>query len=142
MSFTNALDQLLAQARAIQKNVNDAATKATEQMHPLIQESIHNASELQATLTKQASELTELTAAQAQSAIVHLNEFGKLGQEAAQKTAEQARQTLAQMAEQSKQVVDTMAAAWQQARERGTGATTRPRRPRHDGHIHEGKPRA
>jgi DNA-directed RNA polymerase subunit F len=128
MNFNEAIDGMLAQARSIQKNINEAATKATEQMHPLIEESIHNATELQSTLSKHASELGELSAAQTQAAIGHLTEFSKLGQEAVQKTADQARQTIEQMAEQSKHLVDTMAAAWQQSRER-------------DGHDHEGHDR-
>jgi methyl-accepting chemotaxis protein len=111
MNFNDTFEKALAAARDLQQSVGDALSKAGDQLHPLLQDSVKQAQELQATLAKHASESGAIAQQQAQEAMGHLNEFIKTGSEAAKQTAEQARESAAKMAEQSRKVVESATAA-------------------------------
>ncbi|HEY0798776.1 MAG TPA: hypothetical protein VGD50_06470 [Candidatus Baltobacteraceae bacterium] len=111
MTVNETLDKMLAQARELQKNAADAATKTAEQMQPLLKESVKNAQELQTTLSKHAVESSAIASAQTRKAIDSLSAFVKTGSEAMRQSAEQAQAAATKMAEQSREVVESMRAA-------------------------------
>jgi len=111
MNFNERLEKMLASARELQRTVGEAALKANDQLHPLIQESVKHAQELQATLGKHAAESGAVAQAQSQVAMQHLNEYIKVGSDALKQSVDQARTAAQKMAEQSKQIVDSAAAA-------------------------------
>lgn len=110
MSFNDALERALAQAREVQRQISEAASGAAEQAKPHIQKSLDDAKELQATLSKHAEESGDLAAKQAQTTLGHLSDFIRLGTEALRESAEQTRATTAKLVEQSRKVVEAAAA--------------------------------
>jgi uncharacterized protein YukE len=114
MNFNETLEKALASARELQRTVGEAVSKASDQLHPLLQQSVQQAQDLQATLAKHAAESGAVAQQQTQAAMGHLNEFIKTGGEAMRQTAEQARDTAMKMAEHSKRVVEAAAAAAKQ----------------------------
>lgn len=106
-----AVEQLLAQGRDFQKQMAEAMNRTAEDVKPQLHEAVRQAQELQATLGKHAVEASGIASAQAQTALGHLNEFVKIGSNAARESAEQARATAAQMADQARRMVEAAAAA-------------------------------
>src|ERR1700730_11378968 len=88
-------DRVLEQARKLQKTMADAAAQTSEQMKPMIEQSLKNAQELQKTLSEQAAKSASLNQEYANKALGHLSELMKLGADALKANAEQTR-TLAQ----------------------------------------------
>jgi predicted solute-binding protein len=111
MSFNDVMAKALEQAKALQKQVTEAATEAAEQMKPHIEQSLEKARELQATLARQAGESSEVAAKSAEVARGHINEYIKMGSEAMRESAELTRQTTLKMVDQSKKIVDAASAA-------------------------------
>ncbi len=117
MSFNDVMAKALEQAKALQKQVTEAASEAAEQMKPHIEQSLEKARELQATLARQAGESSEVAAKGAEVARVHLNEYIKMGSEAMRESAELTRQTTLKMVDQSKKIVDAASAAMSKKQE-------------------------
>jgi len=113
MTVNETLDQMLAQARELQRTAAEAANKTVDQMQPLIRESVKNAQELQQTLSKHAIESSAIASAQTQRAVEQLSAFVKTGSEAMRQSTEQAQAAAAKMAQQSREVVEAMRAAMQ-----------------------------
>ncbi|MGH7709341.1 MAG: hypothetical protein ACREM8_02675 [Vulcanimicrobiaceae bacterium] len=111
MNTNDALERALAQARELQHSLNEAVNKTAEQMRPILQESVKNAQELQATLTKHAAETSQITAKQTQATVDQLQEFIKIGSQAMRDSAEQTRAAATKMMEHSRKIVETAAAA-------------------------------
>jgi uncharacterized protein YukE len=111
MNFNERLEKMLASARELQRTVGEAMLKANDQLHPLIQESVKHAQDLQATLGKHASETGAVAQQQTQAAMEHLNDYIKVGSDALKQSADQARDAAAKMAEQSKKIVESATAA-------------------------------
>lgn len=121
MSFNDTLQKALASARELQRTASEALSKANDQLHPMIQESLKHAADLQTTLSKHATETGAVAQQQTQAALGHLSDYMKMGSEALQKSAEQARGVAQQMAEQSRKVVDSATAAANAAMTKGSG---------------------
>lgn len=111
MNSNDLVDRALASARELQRAMGEAATKNVEQMKPLIEQSLANATALQATLTKHAQASGALAQEQSKVAMGHLQEFIRIGTEAAKASAAQAREYATQMAEQSRKAAESVAAA-------------------------------
>jgi hypothetical protein len=111
MNFNERLEKALASARELQRTIGEALLKTNDQLHPVIQESVKHAQELQETLSKHASETGAIAQQQTQAAMEHLNDYIKVGSDALRQSADQARTAAQQMAEQSKKVVDSATAA-------------------------------
>jgi uncharacterized membrane protein YccC len=114
MNFNETFEKALASARELQRTIGDAVSKASDQMQPLLQQSVKQAQDLHETLSKHAAESGAVAQQQTQVAMGHLNEFIKTGSEAMRQSAEQARDTAMKMAEHSKRVVEAAAAAAKQ----------------------------
>ncbi len=111
MSFTEAMDRALAQARELQKQVAEAVNKTAEQLKPHVEKSLEDARELQATLSKHAEETGEVASKQAQVTLGYVNDYIKMGNEALRESAERTRDVAVKLVEQSRRVVDAAAAA-------------------------------
>ena len=111
MSWNETLSKVLAQARELQRSAAEAVNKTAEDLKPQVQQSIEHAQELQATLTRHATESGQVAAEQSQVLLGHLGEYVKLGQNALREGVEQTRVVAVQMTEQAKKVVDAAAAA-------------------------------
>jgi hypothetical protein len=111
MSWNDALNRALEQARAMQRSAGDALNHAAEEMKPHLEQSLKQAQELQATLAKHASESGAVASEQSSVILGHVGEFIKTGNQAMRDTAEQARTAAGQMTEQAKKVVDAASAA-------------------------------
>ena len=110
MSFNDAMERALTQAREMQRQIGDAVNQAAEELKPRLERSLKDAQELQTTLTRQAAASTETAAAQTQTALGHLNDFVRMGGEALRESAEQTRATAVKMVEESRKVVDSVSA--------------------------------
>ena len=108
MSF---LDRALAQARELQKTVNEAATKAADQMKPLLKESIDNAQRMQQSLSEHAAETSKLAADQTRVMMEHLGTFVKMGSEVMRESADQTRATAEKMLEESRKIYEAALSA-------------------------------
>ncbi len=102
MNNNEFVENALAQARDMQKNVAEALNRTAENMQPLLRESMENARVLQETLAKHAQESGSIAQEQTQKALVHLQEFMQIGAAAVTASAQQARTYAQQMMEQSK----------------------------------------
>lgn len=111
MNSNEMIERALSSARELQRAMGDAATKNAEQMKPLIEQSLKNAAELQATLTKHAQESGSIAQEQSKRAMGYLQEFIRIGTEAAKASAAQTREYATQMAEQSRKAAESVAAA-------------------------------
>ena len=120
MNFNDRFEKALAQARELQRTVGEALLKANDQLHPLVQESVKQAQDLQTTLSKHAAETGAIAQKQTQTAMEYLNQYIRTGSEALRQSAEQARGTVQQMAEQSRRVADAATNAMKQPPGGGT----------------------
>jgi DNA anti-recombination protein RmuC len=111
MNFNDAMENALAQARELQRQVAAATANAAEGLKPRIEQSLESARELQKTLAKHAAESSEIATEQTQHALGYLSDFVKMGTEAMRESAEASRTTALKMVEESRKVVETMAAA-------------------------------
>jgi len=111
MSWNDTLNKVLSQARELQRSAAEAVNRTAEDLKPQVQQSIEHAQELQATLTRHATESGQVAAEQSQVLLGHLGAYVKLGQNALRESAEQARTVAVAMTEQAKKVVDAAAAA-------------------------------
>lgn len=127
MNTNELFDRALASARELQRNLGDAAAKGTEQMKPLLEQSLKNAQDLQATLSKHAQESGVIAQAHTERALGHLQEFIRIGGEAVRASSAQAREYATQMAEQSRQAAQSVADAM--AGKRGGDAPPPPENP-------------
>ncbi|MBC5809967.1 MAG: hypothetical protein GIW95_03805 [Candidatus Eremiobacteraeota bacterium] len=111
MDWNETLEKTLAQARDLQRQMNEAANKAAEDMKPHLERSLKQAQDLQATLSKHATESSAMASQQSQVAMGHLNEFIRVGNQAMRESAEQTRATAQKMTDQAQKVVDATAEA-------------------------------
>ncbi len=111
MSWNETMERVLAQSRELQRQMTEAANKAVEEMKPQLQESLRKAQELQAILSRHATESSALGAEQAKEASRHLNDFIQMGSEALRQSAEQTRATAQKMSEHAQAVVDAASRA-------------------------------
>jgi hypothetical protein len=111
MSWNETLSKALEQARAMQRSAGEALNRTAEDMKPHLEQSMKQAQELQASLTKHASASSAIAAEQTTAMLQHVGEFIKTGNQAMRETAEQARVAAQQMTEQAKKVVDAASAA-------------------------------
>ncbi len=111
MSWNDTLNNVLAQARELQRNAAEAINRTAEDLKPQVQKSIEQAQTLQATLARHATESGQTAAEQSQVLLGHLSEYVTIGQKALRESVEQTRTAAAQMTEQAKKVVDAAAAA-------------------------------
>ena len=107
MNSNEMIERALTSARELQRAMGDAASKNAEQMKPLIEQSVKNAQDLQVTLAKHVQESGAIAQEHSKVAMGHLQEFIRIGSEAARASATQARDYAAQMAEQSRKVTDS-----------------------------------
>lgn len=107
----DVVKRALEQARAMQKSIGEAVNKQHEAMKPLIEQSVKNAQDLQATLGKHAQESSAITQEQTQRAMGHLQNFMRIGADAMRSSAEQMRAHVQQMADQSKAAAESTAEA-------------------------------
>ncbi len=130
MNPNDIVDRMLAQARELQKNVAAAASSAAENAKPMLEESLKNAHDLQATLATHAQETGAVAGEQSQKAMGHLAEFMKMGTEAMQASAEHAREIAGKMMEQGRATVESATASM--------GKNAADAAPHHDesGHSH------
>ena len=118
MDFNDAMERALTQAREMQRQMGEAASQAVGEMKPHLERSLRSAKDLQKTLNDNAVASSETAAAQAQSALGHLNDFVRMGGEAMRESAEQTRATALKMVEESRKVVDSMSDAINRPRKR------------------------
>jgi hypothetical protein len=111
MSWNETLNRALEQARAMQRSAGEALSRTAEEMKPHLEQSMKQAQELQASLTKHASESSAIAADQTTVMLSHVGEFIKTGNQALRESAEQARVAAQQMTEHAKKVVDAASAA-------------------------------
>lgn len=111
MNTNDVIERALASARELQRAMGDAASKSAEQMKPVIEQQLKTAQELQATLGKHVQESGAIAHEQSKRALGYLQEFIRIGSEAAKSSAAQARDYAAQMAEQSRKAADSFAEA-------------------------------
>ncbi len=111
MSINQTVDQVLEQTRELQQSISDALNKATDQLKPQVENSLHVARELQSTLIKYAEASSELTINNWTAAVHHLQDFLSMGEGAAMDSAEQLRQAAKKMLEQSRKVTEAAFAA-------------------------------
>jgi len=105
------IDKALAQARQMQRTMNEAMTRAGEQMTPLLEESLKNARELQNTLQAHAAETSAVAQQQAHTAIDHLQRFLKVGTEVVKQSADQARAQTETLLQHQRNAIDSAMAA-------------------------------
>ncbi|MGH7728362.1 MAG: hypothetical protein ACREM2_06195 [Vulcanimicrobiaceae bacterium] len=117
MNVRDAMEQALAQARELQRQIGEAAEKAAEIAKPQVEQSLATARELQETLNKHAVASSEIASKQAQSALGYLGDFMKLGSEALRESTAQTQKTVASMIEQSRKIADAAAEAVKKTRE-------------------------
>jgi hypothetical protein len=91
MNPNDLSDRILSQARELQNTVTKAVSQSSEQMKPLIQQSLNHAQALQKTLSEHAKESAALNQEYANKALGHISELMKIGAEALRANAEQAR---------------------------------------------------
>jgi uncharacterized protein with von Willebrand factor type A (vWA) domain len=111
MNSNEMVERALASARELQRAMGDALSKNVEQMKPVIEQALKNAQALQTTLTKHAQDAGVLNQEQAKQALGHLQEFVRIGSEAAKASVAQARDYASQMAEQSRKAAESFAEA-------------------------------
>jgi hypothetical protein len=111
MNSNEMVERALAGARELQRSMGEAASKSAEQMKPVIEQSLRNATDLQATFGKHVQESSVIAQEHSKKALGHLQEFVRIGTEAAKASAAQARDYAAQMAEQSRKAADSFAEA-------------------------------
>lgn len=111
MNNNEMVDKALAQARQMQRTMNEAMTRAGEHVAPLMEESLKNAKDLQNTLQEHASQSGAQAQQQAHVAIGHLQNFLKLGTEAVKASADQARTHADAMLQQQRKAIDAAMAA-------------------------------
>lgn len=111
MNTNDVIERALASARQLQRAMGDAASRSAEQMKPVIEQQLKTAQELQVTLGKHVQETSTIAQDQSKKAMGHLQEFIRIGTEAAKSSAAQARDYATQMAEQSRKAADSFAEA-------------------------------
>ncbi len=111
MSWNDTMQKALAQARELHRQTVEAANKTAEDMKPHLQTTLRHAQELQATLSKHATEMSASAAQQTETANGHLSDYIRMGAEAMRQSAEQTRATAMMMTEHAKKVVDAAVAA-------------------------------
>jgi len=111
MNSNEMIERALSSARELHRSMGDAASKTADQMKPLIEQSLKNAQDLQATLAEHAQKSGTIAQEQSKVAMGHLQEFIRIGSEAAKASAAQARDYATQMAEQSRKAADSVAEA-------------------------------
>ena len=110
MNFNDAMERALAQARDMQRQIGEAVNQAAEEMKPRVEQSLKDAQDLQSTLSRHATQSGETAAAQAQTALGHLNAFVRMGSDAMRESAEQTRATALKMVDESRKVVESVSA--------------------------------
>ena len=113
MNSNEMIERALSSARELQRTMGDAASKTADQMKPLIEQSVKNAQDLQAAIADHAQKSGAIAQEHSKVAMGHLQEFIRIGSEAARASAEQARGYATQMAEQSRKAADSVAEAMQ-----------------------------
>jgi DNA anti-recombination protein RmuC len=111
MSWNDTMEKALAQARELHRQTLEAANKAAEDMKPHLQTTLRQAQDLQATLSKHATEMSASAAQSTETANGHLSDFIRMGGEAMRQSAEDTRATAVKMTEHAKKVVDAAVAA-------------------------------
>jgi hypothetical protein len=109
MNSNEMIERALSSARELQRNMGDAASKTADQMKPLIEQSLKNAQDLQAALADHVQKSGAIAQEHSKVAMGHLQEFIRIGSEAATASAAQARDYATQMAEQSRKAADSVA---------------------------------
>ncbi len=111
MNNREMIESALKSARDMQRTIGDAVDKHRENLTPLIEQSMNDAQELQATLSRHAKDAAVVSQEQAQRALGHLQTFMRIGAEALRGSAQQARAHVEQMMEQSKKAAESTAQA-------------------------------
>lgn len=106
MNPNDVADRILSQARELQNTVTKAVSQSTEQMKPLIQQSLNAAQALQQTLSEHAKESASLNQEYANKALGHISELMKIGAEALRANAEQARNMTQAMMDQARKTTE------------------------------------
>lgn len=111
MSINETLDRALEQARELQQSISDALNKAADQLKPEVEDSLRQARDLQATLTKHVEASSELTIKNTTAALHHLQDYIALGTGALHDSAEQLRIAAKKLVEQAQKVAEAASAA-------------------------------
>lgn len=111
MLNNESLERALEQARGLQQSIIDAFSKATDEIKPQIESSLHTARDLQATFAKHMEAEAEMVCKNTAAAKSHLEDYLTLGFHALQESSEQTRGLAKKMIQQAVKVVDAAAAA-------------------------------
>jgi ElaB/YqjD/DUF883 family membrane-anchored ribosome-binding protein len=106
-----SLERVLEQSRDLQNSIIDAFGKATDEIKPQIESSLHTARELRAVLTKHLESDAELACDNTRAAKTHLDDYLELGVHALQQSSGQLRVAAKKMIQQAVKVVDAAVAA-------------------------------
>jgi hypothetical protein len=106
-----SLERALEQARELQQSIIDAFSKATDEIKPQIESSLHTARDLQATFAKHMEAEAEMVCKNTAAAKSRLEDYLTLGFHALQESSEQTRGLAKKMIQQAVKVVDAAAAA-------------------------------
>lgn len=110
MIINDSLERVLEQARELQQSIIEAFSKATDEIKPQIESSLHTARDLQETLIKHMEAEAELVCKNTTAATSHLEDYLALGAHALQESSEQMRIMAKKMIQQAAKVVDAAAA--------------------------------
>ena len=111
MSLNESTDRALEQARELQQSISDALGKASDEMKPQIENTLHCARDLQTTLIRHLEAEGEFAAKNTTAALSHLQDYVALGAQALQDSSDQLRSVAKKMLEQSLKIVEAAAAA-------------------------------
>jgi uncharacterized protein YukE len=106
MNPNDLVDRALTQARELQKTVAAAVNDTTDKLHPILQESMRNAADLQQTLAEHATQTTAVAQEQTNRAMGHLAEFMKIGADALRSSGDHMREASMRMMDQTRKTIE------------------------------------
>jgi hypothetical protein len=109
--INESLELMLEQSRELQQSIIEAFGKATDEIKPHIERSLHTARNLQVTLSKHMETEAESMCQNTAAAKSHLEDYMALGAHSLQESSGQLRVIAKKMIQQAVEVVDAAAAA-------------------------------